>query len=106
MKTKRSTTKERMQEVLSVIGISAAEFERRCGLSHGFVARVTREITKQTRARIKSAFPTLNINYIAFGTGEIFTEEETTGYSSTPPEPKNHGFLISTASSSASGLTP
>ena len=50
---KKSTTKERMQEVLMVLGVSATEFENNCGLAHGFVSRVTREITKKTRAKIK-----------------------------------------------------
>ena len=72
---KRSTTKERMQEVLMVLGVSATEFENKCGLAHGFVARVTREITKKTRVRIKTAYPKLNIEYIATGVGEIFIEE-------------------------------
>lgn len=73
---KRSTTKERMLEVLMALGVSASEFENRCGLAHGFVARVTREITKKTRAKIKTAFPKLNIEYIALGTGGIFISEK------------------------------
>lgn len=72
---KRSTTKERMQEVLMVLGVSASEFENKCNLAHGFVARVTREITKKTRAKIKTAFPTLNIDYISLGVGDIFIQE-------------------------------
>lgn len=76
MEKQRSTTKERMQEVLMVLGVSASEFENRCGLAHGFVARVTREITKKTRAKIKAAYPKLNIEYIATGAGEIFVGEE------------------------------
>ena len=75
MEKQRSTTKERMQEVLMVLGVSATEFENRCGLAHGFVARVTREITKKTRVKIKTAFPKLNIEYIALGVGDIFVEE-------------------------------
>lgn len=75
MEKQRSTTKERMQEVLMVLGVSASEFENKCGLAHGFVARVTREITKKTRIKIKQAYPKLNIDYIAVGVGDIFTEE-------------------------------
>ena len=72
---KRSTAKERMQEVLMVLGISASDFENKCGLAHGFVARVSREITKKTRQKIKTAFPTLNIEYIAMGVGDIYIKE-------------------------------
>ena len=72
----RSTTKERMQEVLGAIGVSSTEFENKCGLAHGFVARVTREITKKTRAKIKAVYPELNIDYIALGIGDIFESPE------------------------------
>ena len=75
MENQRSTTKERMQEVLMVLGVSASQFETNCGLAHGFVARVTREITKKTRTKIKMAYPKLNVDYIATGVGEIFVEE-------------------------------
>lgn len=60
-----------MQEVLSFLGITASEFENRCGLAHGFVSRVSREITQKTRARIKAVYPDLNNDYIAFGVGGI-----------------------------------
>ena len=75
MENKRSTTKERMQEVLMVLGVSASEFEKNCGLAHGFVSRVTREITKKTRQKIKTAYPNLNIEYIATGVGEVFLQQ-------------------------------
>lgn len=58
-----------------VLGVSASEFERKCGLAHGFVPRVTRVITKATRQRIKAAYPTLNIEYIAMGVGDIFVKD-------------------------------
>lgn len=57
MENKRSTTKERMQEVIMVLGVTASEFENNCGLAHGFVARVTREITKKTRQENKNCLP-------------------------------------------------
>lgn len=75
MENQRSTTKERMQEVLMVLGVSASEFENNCKLAHGFVARVTREITKKTRVKIKAAYPRLNVEYIATGAGDIFIKE-------------------------------
>lgn len=66
-----STTKERMQEVLTHYGLTAYEFEERCGLNHSWVKRLNREIPKKTRTKIKDAFPDLNIEYIALGVGEI-----------------------------------
>lgn len=71
----KTTPSERMQEVLKTLGITANDFERRCGLGNGFTLRVTSVITRQTRAKIKSAFPNLNIDYIARNEGGIFAEE-------------------------------
>lgn len=75
MEKQKGTTKDRMKEVLAVLGVSASEFETRCGLAHGFVARVSREITKKTRAKIKAVYPKLNINYIALGSGDVFLKD-------------------------------
>ena len=75
MEKKRFTTKDRMKEVLMVLGVSAFEFEKKCGLAHGFVARVSREITKKSREKIKSAYPNLNIDYIALGVGDVYEKE-------------------------------
>lgn len=71
----RGTTKERMQEVLLALNVSATEFENNCGIGHGFVARVSRVINKSTRIKIKLAYPKLNIEYIATGVGDIFVKE-------------------------------
>lgn len=73
---KNGTPKERLAEVLSVLGVSANSFEEKCGIAHGFVARVTNVITKKNRVKIKTAFPTINIDYIAFGYGNMFSEQE------------------------------
>lgn len=75
---KITTPRERMKEVLSALGISANDFENKCGMGHGFVARVTRAITKKNRAKIKMAFPTVNIDYVASGVGGLFVSENTT----------------------------
>ena len=75
METRRGTTKDRMKEVLQVLGVTAIAFEDKCCLAHGFTRRVSREITKKTRSKIKAVYPNLNIDYIAFGTGEVFLKE-------------------------------
>ena len=74
---KITTPSERMKEILSALGISANDFENKCGIGHGFVARVTRAITKKNRAKIKMAFPTVNMDYVAAGVGDLFVSETT-----------------------------
>lgn len=61
---RKETPKDRMQKVLNVIGISANEFENRCELGHGFVTRLTHSVSKGSRAKVKKAFPTLNMDYV------------------------------------------
>lgn len=73
----RTTTKERMQEVLNDLGVSGSEFEKKCGLAHGFVSRVSSAINRETRAKIKSVYPDLNVDYITFGQGEIHESPDT-----------------------------
>lgn len=73
---RNGSPRERLAEILSVIGISAYDFENRCGMAHGFVSRVTHVITKKNRAKIKLAFPNINIEYIALGTGDLFVSGE------------------------------
>ena len=66
-----TTPRERMHEVLDALGISANEFEVRCGLGSGFVAR----ITSKTRQKIKEAFPDINMDYVSMGRGKPFDPE-------------------------------
>ena len=72
----KSTPKERMEEILNTLGISANAFEKECGLGSGFVRRITHVINRKTREKIKSAFPNINIEYVAMGTGKPFEEPE------------------------------
>ena len=64
--------------MLRALGISGSEFENNCGLAHGFVGRVSRVITRTSRAKIKQAYPRLNIDYISNGVGGIFVEDGVT----------------------------
>lgn len=45
---RQESPKEKMLRILDVIGISANEFENRCGLGHGFVSRLTATVSKRT----------------------------------------------------------
>ena len=67
-----TTPKERMQEVLASLGITANEFESRCGLGSGFVARLTRNITRRSRQKIKEVFPEINMDYVSLNYGKPF----------------------------------
>ena len=72
---RQESPKERMQRILDVIGISANEFENRCGLGHGFVSRLTAHVSKRTRAKVKAVYPTLNFEYVTHNKGDMFCSE-------------------------------
>lgn len=72
---RQESPKERMQRILDVIGISANEFENRCGLGHGFVSRLTHSVSKRTRAKVKAVYPTLNFDYVTHNKGDMFCSE-------------------------------
>ena len=72
---RQESPKERMQRILDVIGISANEFENRCGLGHGFVTRLTANVSKRTRAKVKEVYPTLNFDYVTHNRGDMFCSE-------------------------------
>lgn len=72
---RQESPKERMQRILDVIGISANEFENRCGLGHGFVSRLTAHVSKRTRAKVKAVYPTLNFEYVTHSKGDMFCSE-------------------------------
>lgn len=71
-----TTPKERMQEVINLLGISVSEFEKRCGLGSGFVARLTRNITRRSRMKIKEVFPKVNMEYVSINRGKPFEQEK------------------------------
>lgn len=61
--------KERINEFIKIKGISALSFEKKCGLSVGFVRKIVNTITVEKMMNILSAFPDLNINWLLTGQG-------------------------------------
>ena len=52
-------------------GITAADFERNCGLANGMLKKLGENTRKQTFIRISNAFPDLNTEWLRTGAGEM-----------------------------------
>jgi len=63
--------KKRLTEFLAYLGIGQNKFEERVGLSRGFVNTLNDNMTVKNVAKIRAAYPELNIDYLCFGEGEM-----------------------------------
>lgn len=80
--------KERLKFFLEYSGISQNAFERRCGLSHGYVSNIRKRISVEKRSAIARQFPELNMEWLRSGKGTMLckavpvTDSERTRYES------------------------
>ncbi len=63
--------KERLIEFLAYIGISQGAFEKKVGLSNGFVNNVGDSIRAKSLDKIVAAFPELNTAWLIVGEGDM-----------------------------------
>ena len=69
------STCDRMKAVVAGLGYTSNEtFEDECGLGHGFVSRISRNVRKASLDKIKLKFPQVNIGWIKSGRGEMFCD--------------------------------
>lgn len=67
--------KERLIDFIKFIGISQREFERRVGLSNGFVNNISKGIGADKLQKILSEFSNLNQSWLLTGEGEMLNRE-------------------------------
>ncbi len=63
--------RERLLEFINSENLSISEFERRTGLSNGYVNKDRRRLSKDKIRYINKAFPNLNTNWVDTGEGEM-----------------------------------
>lgn len=68
------TIKERLLEFIKTMGLSVAQFERRAGLSNGYVRNFRGSFGGNKFDCILSAFPSLNRAWITTGRGNMFLD--------------------------------
>lgn len=72
-----TTVKERIMSFITAKGISIREFEKRSGLSNGYIKSLKDSPTVSRMSMIIRAFPEINPKWLQFGEGDMFKEGET-----------------------------
>lgn len=66
-----SKVKERLLKFIQSINITTAEFERRIGVSGGYVSNISKSIQPDKLEKISKEFPELNITWLLLGEGSM-----------------------------------
>lgn len=65
------TVKNRLLTFIEHENITASEFERRCGLSHGYVSHIRRSISDSVCSTIAHQFPNIDTRWLMTGEGSM-----------------------------------
>lgn len=68
------TIKERITKFLGAYGISVREFEKKCGLANGYMARLRMSPSVDKADNILSAYPMLSREWLLFSEGEMLKQ--------------------------------
>lgn len=70
----KMSVKDRLIEFIRYNNLSQASFERRVGLSNGFVNNIGDTIRQVSIDKIKKEFPQINVNWLLVGVGAMIGE--------------------------------
>lgn len=73
-----SSVKERLIQFLETNNISKSEFGRKIGVSSAYVSSIRRSIDKDKIKSIASNYPSLNIDWLLYGEGEMIRRSDET----------------------------
>lgn len=68
--------KDRLSEFIAYLGLNNSTFERRCGLSNGYIRNVKGNLGTQKLEDILKEFPQLNKEWLLFGKGSMLIDSE------------------------------
>lgn len=68
-----TTVKQRLIAFINFLGISQAEFQRRCNMASGFINNINKSIGTKTLMKIESEYPQLNTRWLITGQGPMTT---------------------------------
>lgn len=80
--------KERFNEFISQSGLSVAAFEKKCGLSNGYVRNFKGNFGIAKLEDILTAFPLLNKEWLLYGTGEMLKSSKNQPETPTVEQPE------------------
>lgn len=67
----QNSIKQRIKDFCEEIGITVSAFEKRCGLSNGYVNGITKCIGEEKLKSISLNYPQLNIIWLVMGEGQM-----------------------------------
>lgn len=70
------SVKQRIKDVIAHIGIPQKEFEKRIGVSNGYVNSISKSIGAEPLKGIIREFPTINEDWILYGEGNMLKPKE------------------------------
>lgn len=70
------SVKERIKLFLEYKGMSQSAFEKRCGLSNGYVNNIRKSISDDILQKVVLTFPELNPVWLRMGEGKMLLKEE------------------------------
>lgn len=87
-----TNVKERLISFIKYMGLSQAKFEKRIGVSNGFVNNMRKSIGVEKLENILREFPDLNREWLLYGEGEMLRENSPKmSASASLPEAGNSG---------------
>lgn len=70
------TTKDRLKMFVSSLGLGRNKFETLLGLSNGYISSKSSSISSDVIEKIASAYPSLNLEWLLLGEGDMFKPQQ------------------------------
>lgn len=85
--------KDRLSAFIEYLGLSTSAFEKRCGLSNGYVRNIKGNLGGKKLEDILNEFPQLNRNWLLFGEGSMLKDSENQPQNVTIVQPEEQGMI-------------
>ena len=85
--------KDRLSAFIEYLGLSTSSFEKRCGLSNGYVRNIKGNLGGKKLEDILNEFPQLNRNWLLFGEGSMLKDSENQPQNVTIVQPEEQGMI-------------
>lgn len=70
-----NAVKQRLEHFAATLGLSMLQFEKQCDMKHGVASRITAKSYPKTFEKIHQRFPSLNIEWLKTGNGDMLITE-------------------------------
>lgn len=85
--------KDRLSEFIAYLGLNNSTFEKKCGLSNGYIRNFKGNLGTQKLEDILKAFPQLNKDWLLFGKGSMLVDSENQPNDSATEQPQEQGMI-------------